>query len=136
MNKSAFMPSRINRSRTLLTVVPLLAVAIASPANAAEPSTRVVKCKAGSCLLISGRRADASSPVAINGHAVGVEGARKWQVRVPVATVREWSAPLARSITVSVADARTGADVVSEAALPIGLLGQVENLAMLVVSFR
>jgi hypothetical protein len=137
MNRSFALPFRFAPRELLLPLATLVAATTASPAAAAaEPSTRVVKCKAGSCLLVSGRRADTGSAVAINGHAVAVEGGRKWQVRVPVATVREWSAPLARSITVSVSDPRTGAEAAREAALPIGLLGQAEDLAMLVVGFR
>lgn len=123
----------------------LLAVIIAAPAMAAptlistngisngtshRPSTRLVECGATSCLLVSGHREDAASPVSINGHAVAVEGARKWRARVPVETVRAWSAPYARTIAVSVAGAS------QDARLPIGLLGQVENLAMLVIRLK
>lgn len=115
----------------------IVAAGLASPALAAsEPSTRLVECKAGSCLLVMGRRASAASLVSINGHAVATEGARKWRARVPVDTLREWSAPFARTITVSVEDAKTRADTTAEADLPIGLLGHVENLAMLVVSAK
>jgi len=109
----------------------LLAAGIAAPAMAAtELSTRLVECGSRSCLIVSGHRDDAASKVSINGHAVAVEGARRWRVRVPVETVRAWSAPYARTIAVSVA----GASV--DAKLPIGLLGHVENLAMLVVRVK
>lgn len=115
----------------------ILAAAFASPASvAAEPRTRLVDCEAGSCLLVTGRRANAASTVSINGHAVSAEGTRRWRVRVPVDTVREWSAPFARTITVSVIDAETRTDSTAEADLPIGLLGHIENLALLVVSVK
>lgn len=111
-----------------LALTALLIGVGAAPAMArSEPTTRVVKCGAESCLQISGRRADATAPVSLNGHAVMAEGALKWRVRVPVRTVRAWSEPYARTIAVSVAEASTETD------LPIGLLGGTEKLAMLVV---
>jgi len=112
----------------------VLAAACASPASAApEPKTRLVSCDAGNCLLVTGSRADAASTVTINGHAVSVRGARKWRASLPVATVRLWSAPYARTIMVSVVDDETRESASAEADLPIGLLGHAENLAMLVV---
>lgn len=105
-----------------------LATGIVAPAAAAPgPRTRLVEYRSESCLLISGSRDDVASSVSINGHAVPVEGRRKWRVRLPVDTVRAWSAPSARTITVSVAGA------IDEADLPIGLLGHANDLAMLVV---
>jgi hypothetical protein len=99
---------------------------------AAEPTTRLVACEAGSCLLVTGRRTNAAAMVSINGRAVSAEGARKWRVRVPVDTVRKWSAPFARTIVVSVVDAGTRTDATAEVDLPIGLLGQVEDLTLVV----
>lgn len=114
-----------------LALSAILAGALATPAMATgEPSTRVIECRSGSCLVILGRRDHAATPVSVNGHAVAVEGARKWRAVVPVETVREWSAPFARTITVSVAGAE------EEARLPIGLLGRAENLAMLIVKVK
>lgn len=114
-----------------------LAAGFSSPAcAAAEPKTRLVACETGSCLLVTGRRTNATSMVSINGRAVSAEGARKWRVRVPVDTVRKWSAPFARTIVVSVVDAGTRTDATAEVDLPIGLLGQAENLASLVVSAK
>ena len=113
----------------------VLVAALASPASAApEPRTRLVSCDAGNCLLVTGRRADAASTVTINGHAVSVRGARKWRTCLPLATIREWSAPYARTITVSVDDTRESGS--AEADLPIGLLGHTQSLAMLMVSAR
>jgi len=118
-------------SRLLLTGAAVTA-ALTSPAiaGASEPSTRLVSCGAESCLLVSGRRADAAFPVRINGRQVTVEGRNRWRVRVPVAAVREWSAPYARTITVSVNEASAEAD------LPIGLLGHVTDLAFLTISVK
>lgn len=133
------MPSYSLARISGLAAIPIagLVAGLSSPAYAAtEPRTRLVACEAGSCLLVTGRRANATSSVSINGRAVSAEGARKWRVRVPVDTVREWSAPFARTIIVSVADPETRTDARAEVDLPIGLLGQVENLALLVVSAK
>jgi len=110
-----------------------IAAGFSSPAcAAAEPRARLVACATGSCLLVTGRRSNAASMVSINGRAVSAEGARKWRVRVPVDTVRKWSAPFARTIVVSVVDTGTRTDATAEVDLPIGLLGQVEDLALVV----
>lgn len=120
----------MSRLRTLMLGL-ILAGGFAAPALAASgPATRLVECGPESCLFVSGRRGHAASPVSINGHEVAVEGGRKWRAQVPVETVREWSEPYARTITVSVAG------VEREARLPIGLLGSVKNLAMLVVRVK
>lgn len=106
----------------------VLAASIATPVCAAPaPSTRLVDCRPESCLLISGNRADPASTVHVNGHALPVEGGRKWRVRLPVSSIRAWSAPLARTITIS------AGETIDEADLPIGLLGHSSDLAMLVV---
>lgn len=131
------MPSTLRERTWALAIAAAASFGLSSPALAtAEPSTRLVNCKAGSCLLVTGRRANAASTVSINGHAVAAEGARKWRARVPVDTLRAWSEPFARSITVTFADAETRTDATAEADLPIGLLGHVENLALLVVSVK
>jgi hypothetical protein len=103
---------------------------------AAEPATRVVSCGSASCLQISGSRPSPSSAVSINGHVVPVEGKNDWRVRLPVETVREWSIPLARVISVGLIDADTGLETTIDADLPIGLLGHAENLASLVISVK
>jgi hypothetical protein len=94
-----------------------------------------VTCETGSCLLVTGYRVNAASAVSINGRTVTADGVRKWRVRVPVDTVRAWSAPYARTITISVADAETRTDATAEVDLPIGLLGQVD-LAVLVINAK
>jgi hypothetical protein len=103
-------------------------IGIASPAAAAEPSTRVVRCGEDSCLQITGRRDDPALTVSINGRTVAVEGERSWRVHLPVETVREWSAPYARTIEVSQGETSASVD------LPIGLLGGVTDLSSLVIS--
>ena len=120
----------MTRLRTLALTTLLIAVSAAPAFGKGEPATRAVKCGAESCLLVTGRRDDASATVSLNGHVVAAEGERKWQVRVPVRTVRAWSEPYARTIAVSVAGASR------DAALPIGLLGEAEKLAMLVVRVK
>jgi hypothetical protein len=105
----------------------------ASPALAqsdAQLRTRVVECGVESCLLVSGKRADASAPISINGHDVATRGRHHWQARIPVKTVRHWSAPYARRIEVSVGNEQ------HSTRLPVGLLGTRGDLAMLVVSVK
>jgi hypothetical protein len=131
------MPTPSSRRALATALTAIVAIGLTSPAMAAaEPTTRVVGCRAGSCLLISGHRANAGAVVSINGHVVPVEGKRDWQVRLPVETVRDWSIPLARTISVTLSDAGTGGEIVAEADLPIGLLGHPENLASLVISIK
>ncbi|SMC51144.1 hypothetical protein [Novosphingobium sp. B1] len=96
----------------------------------ARTTTRVVECGAQSCLKLSGKRADAAEAITLNGHGISVQGGRTWHARVPVRTVREWSAPYARSIEVGVAGQQR------EVPLPIGLLGQPTDLAMVVVRVK
>lgn len=109
----------------------VIAAGLAAPASAAPGArTRLVECRSQTCLLVAGRRADAGATVRINGHEVPVEGGRKWRVRLPVDTVRAWSAPYARTIMVSTMKATEEVD------LPIGMLGHREDLAMLVVRVK
>lgn len=113
----------------MFALSPLLA--LSAPVLAADaPATRLVECGTQSCLLVSGRRDDALAPVSINGHQVAVTGARKWRVRVPVTTVRAWSAPHAQSISVEVGQ------VTHEPRLPVGMLGPKRDLALLVVRVK
>ena len=129
--------SRARMSGLAAILLTGLAASFSTPAYAAaEPRTRLVACETGSCLHVTGRRASAAAAVNINGRPVFAEGARKWRVRVPVATVRAWSDPFARTITVSVVDAESRNDTTAEVDLPIGMLGQAENLASLVVSAK
>ena len=122
---------------TKLTLAFIASLSVASQASsAAEVRTRLADCDDGSCLIVTGNRDHPSSSVSINGHAVAVEGLRKWRAVLPVETLREWSEPYARTITVSIADARARTQASAEAHLPIGLLGRVENISMLVVRVK
>lgn len=123
--------------RVLALLGALAICTVPSPANAAaDPSTRLVRCAEQSCLLVTGHREDPALAVAINGHVVPVEGRRKWRVALPVETVRDWSAPHARTIEVSLRDHSGEPGTSAEVHLPIGLLGGVGDLAHLVVSVR
>ncbi|QOT74045.1 hypothetical protein H5V43_18090 [Sphingobium fuliginis] len=105
-----------------------MAAGFVQPAAAASsPRTRLVEFRSENCLLISGSRDNAASKVSVNGHIVPAEGRHNWRVRLPVSTVRSWSAPMARTVTVAVEGLSHEAD------LPIGLLGHADDLAMLVV---
>jgi len=105
---------------------------LSSTVEAAEPTSRLVSCGTESCLLVTGHRSDTASPVSINDHRVAVEGGRSWRVRLPLDTVRTWSAPHARHVAVSV-ERPDGNVETADASLPIGLLGHVTDLAALVV---
>jgi hypothetical protein len=124
----------ISPARTCRILLAGAALAVAPPALAATaPVTRLVDCGEATCLLVAGHRHDATAAVSINGHVVEAKGGRGWQALVPVATIREWSEPYARSISVAVAGSPAGA---ADASLPIGLLGHVTDLAFLEVRAR
>ncbi|WP_375403923.1 hypothetical protein [uncultured Sphingomonas sp.] len=110
----------------------LLATLAASHASAeprrAAASTRLEHCGAETCLAVTGRRPDRAAPVLIAGHEVAVRGGRSWRASIPLAKVRLWSAPAARTIAVEAAGPGGGR---VEAPLPIGLLGHVTELAFL-----
>lgn len=106
----------------------VLAAGFGSGAMAA--TTRLVACGDQACLLIHGQRQRRDEPVAINGHMVTVEGGHSWHLRLPMATLRAWSAPYARSLAIA-----TGQSA-SEVSLPIGLLGHTTDLAALEVRVR
>lgn len=120
------------RSLSLMTAV-LMAGAMAVPAAACDGAalrTRLVGCGSESCVVVSGHRTSAASKVLINGHEVPASGHHRWTASVPVSTVRAWSAPHARTISVAVDDA------VRDARLPVGLLSPKTDLAMLVVTVK
>ena len=113
----------------------IAAAALASPAIAApEPSSKLVRCGDQSCLQVTGHRDDPTSIVHINGHAVPVQGERKWKVSLPLAVVREWSAPNARMIEVSLGDPEGQRVTIASVDLPIGLLADGTVLAALVIN--
>jgi hypothetical protein len=96
----------------------------------------LVSCDAGSCVLVRGHRAASDAEVRINDRVVDAEGGRSWRVSLPVATVRDWSAPLARTLRVSVSDRAESAVQTEAVRLPVGLLGHDLELAYLVVRPR
>lgn len=108
-------------------LIPVLLGSATSAFAASEPSTRLVECSTGDCLLVTGRRDDRHAPVSINGHEVAVKGTWRWQARLPVETFRAWSAPNARTVTISV----DGEE--AEARLPVGMFVRPEELTMLVI---
>lgn len=128
-----FVPMRVIAKSLSAVCLGLLAVTVA---HAQQPdrqpdrlsaSTRLVHCGAQTCVLVKGMRGDAQDRVAINGHAIAVEGTRHWQVAVPLESLRAWSAPYARAITLDVG----GQD--HDVRLPIGVLGGTTDLALLEV---
>jgi len=123
------------RQKAVAVSCVLILASFASPASAApEPSAKLVHCGEESCLRISGHRESPASVVRINGNVVPAEGRRKWEVDLPIRTVRDWSAPHARTIEVSLHDPETQRAASTSVDLPIGLLGGVNDLASLVVS--
>lgn len=116
----------------LLLAIALASGSIASPALAGrEASTKLVNCGKDACLQVSGYRANPNSTVHINGNAVSVQGEHSWRVQLPLETVREWSAPFARTIEISVQGRQAESDASISAALPIGLLGGTTDLETL-----
>jgi hypothetical protein len=125
------------RKRAFALAAAIAAVSFASPAAASpEMSTKLIRCGAESCLVITGHRDNPAAVVSINGQAVSVEGNHGWRARVPVETVRQWSSPSAREIEVSLRDPDTQTETTDSVDLPIGLLGNLTNLASLEVSVR
>ena len=137
MDRVSVFSAVLSKSSIPLRALALAVACVSAPALAgSEPSTKVVECGEESCLLVSGYRADPAAIVSINGQTVAVEGRNGWRVRVPVDTVREWSAPHARTIDVSLRDPRTQAETVASVDLPIGLLGHITDLAALEITVR
>lgn len=125
------------RKRAALWTAAAALAGFAAPALAgSDASTRLVNCGAESCLLITGHRDDPAAIVSINGQAVSVQGKRGWRVSLPVETVRQWSAPDAREIEVSLRNPATQAETSDSVDLPIGLLGNLTDLSSLEVSIN
>ena len=114
-----------------------LAGSLASPAFAAqEPSAKLVRCGAESCLRVAGHRDSPNAIVRINDRVVAAQGESSWEVQLPIETVRAWSPPHARTIHVSLQDPQTRQEANSAVDLPIGLLGGVTELASLLINGR
>lgn len=115
----------------------IIVASFGSPALAAhEPSTKLVRCGAQSCLVVTGHRDDPAATVSINGRAVEVEGKRGWRASLPVETVRRWSAPFARTLDISLQSPGAEQKTTTSVDLPIGLLGHVTDLASLEIRVR
>ena len=106
------------------------------PANAQPTTARLVACDTGSCLLVRGRRASAQTAIRINAHLVEAKGRHSWKVRLPVATIENWSAPYARTLKVALVEPDGSAAPSETVRLPAGLLGHDLELASLVVHAR
>ena len=114
MLRSAFGPLVALASVTLLPL----------PAMAKDaPETRLVSCGKESCLMISGRRDHAGQSVSVNGVEIPSDGTDRWRVVLPLETVRALCEPRARTVEVTITDSNSGRAAVSEARLPVGLLG-------------
>ncbi|KTF69267.1 hypothetical protein ACNFJ7_03900 [Sphingomonas sp. HT-1] len=116
----------------------LLAALLAAPGAQADalPTAKLVRCDAGDCLLIRGERRSAAARITINDHLVPASGRRGWKVRLPLATVRNWASPFARTLAVAAVDASGRVEWQATVRLPIGLLGHDVALASLVVRAR
>lgn len=114
----------------------LFAAALVPAAASAAPQAKLVSCQPVDCLQVSGTRASPDAAVLINGHEVAVEGGRRWRVRLPVATVRDWSSPRARTIRVTLTTPAQDRTIDHDTDLPVGLLGGRIDLAALVVRLR
>lgn len=125
---------RKNRLRGLALTCAVAIANIAAPASAAsEPRTRLVRCGEESCLQVSGYRDNPAATVSLNGEPVAVEGKRNWQVRLPLSAVRQLAYPNAQSIEVSLVNPLTMQETSADASLPIGLLGDISQLAFVEV---
>jgi hypothetical protein len=112
----------------------LMALAAASlPIQAQSATVKLTRCGAGDCLLVRGHRNSGQAIVRVNERAVEASGGRSWRVRLPVATVRDWSAPFARTLSISVVDPTGAVERAEAVRLPVGLLGHDLELASLVV---
>jgi hypothetical protein len=113
------------------------ALLIAPAAHAdARPSAKLVRCPEGDCLLIRGTRSSAAQTITINDRVVAASGGRGWKVRVPVAAVRGFASPFARTLDVAVVDAAGQVERRETVRLPVGLMGHTTELASLVVRAR
>lgn len=101
----------------------------ATPAAAHDqPTTRLVSCGESTCLRIEGRRDNPGMAVAINGEPMEVDGANKWSLTLPLATVRQIAEHGARRLEVSLLHPGTRRETRDFARLPIGLLGDTTDL--------
>ncbi len=121
------------KRRILALVGALCSALLAMPVGAKDAESRLVRCGAASCLQLSGYRDNPEDAVLVNGRSVAVEGDRRWQVHMPLDTLRNYADPHARSIEVSVGE-RPAREVVDQVKLPIGLLGNTTGMDSIVVT--
>lgn len=119
----------------LVLAAALMAVTATPALAASDCTTRLVRCGGEDCLQVSGHRESVASQVKINGHPVAVRGGRSWRAKVPVSSVREWSAPFARTVEVTLEGDSLEVASSATARLPIGLLGHAD-LASLEISMQ
>lgn len=119
----------------LALAAPLLVWGAAASARPLA-TTQIISCGDRDCLLVRGHRALTTSRIRINDRSIAPDGGRAWSVQLPVATLRSWSAPFARSIHVAVVDPAGTVEDSATVRLPIGMLGHDVELASLVVRAR
>ena len=129
------MSDRLSSSPAALVARSLLALAaLALPGiAAAAPDARLVHCDAGTCLRLTGSRADAAVLVTVAGREMTVEGARSWRVDLPLAATSGIADPTGQTVTITLVDPRTGAERTAIAILPPGALVRPVELASLIV---
>jgi hypothetical protein len=113
--------------------VPMALAAVLLPSHAPAATAKLIRCGAGDCLLVRGHRNSDRATIRVNERAVEARGGRSWEVRLPVATIRDWSTPFARTLSITVAEPGGSAERAEAVRLPVGLLGQPLELASLVV---
>jgi hypothetical protein len=99
----------------------------------AAPLARLVHCGNETCLRISGRRLHSAVAVRIDGRDLAVEGERNWHTTVPLTAARDWTNVSGDTLTLIMADTRTGTETSTAVSLPPGALGKHIELATLVV---
>lgn len=125
---------RSNVFRLALTLAPVFAV-VPAEARVGSAQARLRDCGGQTCLVIDSRRRDSRAIVSVAGRPVAVQGGRAFRIALPLDTVRDWSAPFARSIALRV-DEPGGRGSEQSVRLPIGLLGNTTQLAAVEVSAR
>jgi hypothetical protein len=106
----------------------------ATPASVvAAPQAQLVHCGDDTCLRISGHRSHSAVAVRIAGRDLAVEGERNWHATVPLTAARDWMNVSGDTLTLIMADTRTGTETATAVSLPPGALGKHIELATLVV---
>lgn len=126
----------IFRSAVVCIALAIAIATAATPVNARPATARLIRCDAGSCVIVRGHRSTSRAVIRINDRIIEAEGGRSWRVSLPVAIVQDWSAPFARTLRVSVADPAESSQRTEAVRLPVGLLGHNPELASLVVRAR